>query len=182
MTQGSRGAYSKNLLPQKPPDTDGRLFPFARGSVFISSRGSKNARYAPGVFRFAPRHPPFLLVGRGTPRKGSPLASLPREVARLAATEGVSSPCLFSRVFLSFPDSFSRLRRQLPQEGAFFHPFFFRRAGNAACLRRAASKPRRGAKTRGIKYRPPLPPTTCSVSASRFFRGEREKTRKQKNN
>ena len=29
-------------------------------------------------------------------------------VARLAATEGVSSSCLFSRVFLSFLDSFSR--------------------------------------------------------------------------
>ena len=51
--QGAEKAYSKTLLLQKPPGKDGRLFPFARESAFISSLGSKNARYAPGVFRFA---------------------------------------------------------------------------------------------------------------------------------
>ncbi|MBQ2118911.1 MAG: hypothetical protein II192_07615, partial [Clostridia bacterium] len=41
--QGKEKACSKTLLPQKPGGTDARLFPFARGSVFISSLGSKNA-------------------------------------------------------------------------------------------------------------------------------------------
>jgi len=51
--QGKGKAYSKKLLPQKPGGTDARLFPFAQYSAFISSLGSKNARYAPGVFRFS---------------------------------------------------------------------------------------------------------------------------------
>ena len=71
--QGSKKARSKTLLPQKPPGTDGRLFPFARGSVFISSLGSKNARYGPGVFRF---ERPF--ARRGLP----PAANKPRPLPR----------------------------------------------------------------------------------------------------
>jgi len=62
-----------------------RLFSFARGSAFISSLESKNARYAPGVFRIVPflcragnaagRQPRGI---KTSPRKGSPLASLSR--------------------------------------------------------------------------------------------------------
>ena len=51
MTQGAGKVYSKKLLPQSRPVRIGRLFPFAQYSAFISSLGSKNARYGPGVFR-----------------------------------------------------------------------------------------------------------------------------------
>ncbi len=89
--QGKEKAYSKTLLPQKPGDTDARLFSFARGSAFISSLGSKNARYGPGVFRLerpfaaGDKPPPyrergtrFILVGRETPRVFRRAASKPR--------------------------------------------------------------------------------------------------------
>ena len=78
---------SKQLLLQKPPGTDGRLFPFARGSAFRSSLGSKNARYVPGVFRF-----------ERPAAEGVFIASLSREVSRLAATEGVLIASLLREV------------------------------------------------------------------------------------
>ena len=63
---------------EKPPAMRVDFY-FAQCSVFISFLGSKNARYGPGVFRF---ERPFSA-------EGIFIASLLREVARLAATEGV---------------------------------------------------------------------------------------------
>ncbi len=65
-------------------------------------------------------------LGEGAFRTGGPLAvegihvaSLLREVAKRSFDGRSFSLCCFSCVILFFPDSFSRLRRQLPQEGAF---------------------------------------------------------------
>jgi hypothetical protein len=101
--QGKEKAYSKTLLPQKPPGTDGRLFPFARESAFISSLGSKNARYAPGVFRF-----------ERPSAEGSSLASLP---------EGPNP----QKVLRTFPGTPPGRWRGLPRRKEFFSLLFLLR-------------------------------------------------------
>jgi len=139
--QGKEKAYSKTLLPQKPPGKDGRLFPFARGSAFISSPGSKNARYGPGVFRIVrpsaegvpvslppegPNPQKVLRTFPGTPpgrwlaeRDGRSFDSLPpRGRGTACGGRSFSSLSFLLRSPFLFPLLQSPCGRQLPRGGS----------------------------------------------------------------